>query len=193
MGLLETTRKITKVLFCLLQIAILLSGIFLLSITIILYLKSNSLIDISPSLLFTILFTCLLLVLNSYLGLICLSSDNKSLLYLFVFTITTIMNIQMLFAIRSDNIVLKKDHWINKKWNSYTDTQKKFVEIGFKCCGLETTSDRSTKGCKFPTPCSEVFESISRTLLYYIHISLFYTFLIESLSLTSLSFLKFIK
>lgn len=193
MGILETTRKITKVAFCLLQMAILFSGIFLLFMTILLYLKSNSLIDISPSLLFTILFTCLLLVLNSYLGLICLSSDNKSLLYLFVFTMTTIMNIQMIFAIRSDNIVLKKDQWINKKWNSYTDTQKKFVEAEFKCCGLETTNDRSTKGCKFLTPCSAVFESISRTLLYYIHISLFYTFLIESLSLTSLSFLKFIK
>lgn len=173
--------------------ATLLLGIFLGFMTILLYFMSSSLIEISSSLLFTNLFICLLLELNSYLGLICLSSDNKSLLYILVTTITTTMNIQMIFAIRSDNIVLKKDQWINMKWNSYTDTQKKFVEAEFKYCGLDSTNDRSTKGCKFLTPCSAVIETISRTLLYYFRMYLICTFLIETLSFTSLSFLKFIK
>lgn len=193
MGLLEIAKKIIRISFYLLQIAIIITGIMSLFFTFLLYLRFRSSMAIPSYLLMNVFVFALLAILNSYLGFSCLNSEKKSKIFLFILTLTIMMNFQMIFLIKSSNFIQNRETWMNLRWNHFSNAQKNVLQLGFKCCGFETINDRSTKQCRFTTPCSVIFNSISKTVIGYVQTALYSMFLIESLSLSFLSYIKFIK
>lgn len=189
---LEKVRKALKICFHLLQVVVIFSGISALVLVLVLYLRSNSLVAVSSSTLIPVTTVCILSIVNGYLGFNSVNSEKRTKIFLFVLTIAAIMNLQIILAVKSNKIVENREAWINSRWESFTDIQKVYVQQKFRCCGLETVNDRSTGGCRFQTPCSVVFESISKTVRRFVQRSLIYMFFVESLSLTILAFLKFI-
>lgn len=189
---LEKVRKVLKVGFHLLQVLVVFSGVSTLVLVLVLYLRSNSLVPVSLSSLVPVIVICILSVANGYLGFNSVNSEKKTKIFLFILTIAAIMNFQIILAVRSNRIVENREAWINSRWESFTDVQREYVQRKFRCCGLETVADRTTKSCVFRKPCSEVFESISKTVRRFVQRSLIYMFFVESMSLTILAFLKFI-
>ncbi|ELA41094.1 uncharacterized protein VICG_01887 [Vittaforma corneae ATCC 50505] len=190
---LEKVRTSVKVIFHLLQITVILSGVLTLLTVYLLFVRPDSLIPIPPKYLFPITSIGILSIINGFIGFNCLNSERKTKVFLFVLTLSALMNIQIILAISSNRILDKRVLWMNERWNALSAVQKEYVQRKFQCCGLETTSDRSTPRCKFNVPCSSVLESVLRTLRNTSQLVLVYMFFIETLSLCTLSFLKFIK
>lgn len=190
---LEKTRTTIKVLFHLTQIVVITSGVVSFLSLYLLLLKSDSLIPLPSKYVFPITAISILAVGNGLLGLSCLNSDRRTKVFLFVLTLSALMNIQILLAISSNRMLDRRVQWMNERWSRLTTPQKQFIQQKFKCCGLETTSDRTTAQCDFSVPCGAVIKGILRTLRNVSQSALVYMFFIESVSLCSLVFLKFIK
>lgn len=190
---LEKVRTAIKISFHLLLIATILSGLLSIFTVYLLFLRPDSLIPIPLKYLFPITAISILSIINGFLGFNSINSDRKTKVFLFILTIVALMNIQIILAISSNRILDHKTSWMNERWSVLSSAQKNFIQKKFKCCGLETTSDRSTADCNFNTPCSVVLEGLLKTIRNTSQAILIYMFFIESLSLCSLSFLKFIK
>lgn len=190
---LEKVRTSVRVVFHLLQIVVILSGILSLLTVYLLFARPDSLVSIPPRYLVPVTAISVLSIINGFIGFNCLNSERKTKVFLFVLTLSALMNIQIILAISANRMLDKRVPWMNERWNALTAEQRVYVQRNFQCCGLETTGDRSTPGCKFNIPCSAVLENILRTLRNTSQLVLVYMFFIETLSLCTLSFLKFIK
>lgn len=190
---LEKIRGGVKVTFHILQILIFLSGAMTFILSYLLFTRQDSLIPVPSKLLFPITALSILSITNGFLGFNCLNSDRKTKVFLFILTLAALMNIQIILAVRSGRIMDHRVEWINDRWSSLTKSQKDYIQHKFKCCGLETTNDRAGFACRYDTPCAPMLKSILRTIRNSTQAALIYMFFIESLSLCTLGFLKFIK
>ncbi len=94
---------------------------------------------------------------------------------------------------KSNGIVEHGVAWSNSRWNDFSLPQKAYIQNQFGCCGLETLNDRVSGKCKFSTPCAPFFEKMLKTIRFTIQRLLIYMFFIETVSLATFGFLKFIK
>lgn len=189
----EKVRNCIKVLFYLLQVAVLLSGAFCIVLSLVLFTKKDSLIPIPSKYLAPITAMCILSLVNGYLGFVCLNSERKTKTFLFILTICALFNIQILLAMKSNKITENNEDWMNERWNYFSIQQKAFIQNKFGCCGLETTTDRASGKCVFDVPCANFFEKMLRTLRSLIQKVLVFMFFLETVSLSTFGFLKFIK
>ncbi|KAM0679594.1 hypothetical protein GINT2_002224 [Glugoides intestinalis] len=190
---LEKVRGGVKVVFHILQIAIFLSGAMTFILAYLLFTRQDSLIPVPTKMLAPITAISILSVTNGFLGFNCLNSERKTKVFLFILTLAILMNIQIVLAVRSGRIMDHRVEWINDRWSSLSSTQKDFIQRKFRCCGLETINDRAGHGCRYDVPCAPMLKAILRTLRNSTQASLICMFFIESLSLCTLGFLKFIK
>lgn len=186
-------RTPIKIFFHLLQVGIILSGSLSLFFVYLLFTREGSLIPVSPNLLFKITSISILSVVSGYLGLNCLNSERKTKIFLFIISICALMNLQILMAIESNRILDTKVEWMNERWSALSSAQKIYVQEKFKCCGLETVEDRAAGKCSYNVPCASIFSNILRTIRNVSQQALVSMFFIETLALSMLGFLKFIK
>lgn len=186
-------RSSIKVTFYLLQALIIISGALSLIAVYLLFIRPSALIPVPSKYLFLITITSILSIVNGLLGFNSLNSERKTKVFLFILTLSALMNVQIALAIASNKILDKRGLWMNERWNKLSEVQKTYLQEKFHCCGLETVTDRATPGCRFNTPCFVVFENVLRILRNTSQSILVYMFFIETLSLCTLSFLKFIK
>lgn len=189
----EKTRSCVKVLFHLLQVVVLLSGAFSIVLSIVLFIKKDSLVPVPIQYLAPITAMCILSLVNGYLGFVCLNSERKTKTFLFILTMCALLNVQIFLAIKSNKIIEHSERWMNERWSALSLQQRIFIQNQFGCCGLETINDRVGGKCKFSSPCSPFFEKMLKAIASVIQKLLIYMFFIETVSLSTFGFLKFIK
>lgn len=189
----DKVSKCTKILFHILQIIILLFGVFSMVLSIFLFAKTDSLIPLPVKYLAPAMAICILSIVNGYLGFVCLNSERKTKTFLFILTLCCLLNLQIFLAIKSNNIVENSSKWTNGRWNSFSLQQRSYIQKQFGCCGLETVNDRAAGKCNFDIPCGPFFEKMLKTIRSVIQKILIYMFFVETVSLSTYGFLKFIK
>lgn len=182
-----------KIQFHVLQIIILISGAFLSVILGILFFTTDHLITVPRKYLWPVAAMCIVAIVNGYLGFVCLNSERKTKIFLFILTMCIVLNLQVYLAIKSNRIVENSGPWSSGRWASLTLSQKAYIQKTFGCCGLETTTDRVAGKCNFDTPCLPFFEIMLRTIRHWVQKVLIYLFFIETVSLATFGFLKYIK
>lgn len=180
-----------RVIFLLLQTLIILSGLVSGILILAIYFRSSSFFGIAFKSLFPVLMACAFSAANGCLGYTCLSSHKKMRLFLFILSLASLLNLQIILAIKSNGIVENSRPWISARWGGLSDSQREFIQDKFQCCGLETVSDRSGSGCTHAAECLGKFRKISISLRGLSQGFLLFMFFTETLSLCILSFLKF--
>lgn len=188
----DKARSGLKLIFHLLQIIIILSGVMAFIAIYLTLVRPDTLITLSSTYLLPIIFISGLAVANGLLGFNCLNSQKRMKIFLFITTGTVLMNIQLILAFASNRIVEGRVWWMNDRWNRLTIPQREFLQRKFGCCGLETIEDRVAGVCEFTTPCGAIIKGILYGVRNTAQRILLYMFIVETASMFSLSFLKLI-
>lgn len=174
-----------KVTFVLLQIAIIIAGLGTAVALLPLYFRIKSFTGLTIKSIYPALLACILSVTTGFLGYASLAQKKKMYFFLFVLSLASLMNLEMIMAFQSNKLVKDNTRWINSSWADLSDIQKDYVQEHMKCCG------EGEDTCKYEGKCLDKFKGTIMVMRSVLEKFLVCMFFIETLSLSVLSFLKF--
>lgn len=177
--------------FILLETLILLAGLGIMMMIIFLYMRMSEFIDISLKAIIPAMSACIFSLANSILGYSCILSRRKIRIFLFYLSLAALLNIQIILVLSSNRLAENSSGWLSSSWSRLTDPQRSFIQRRFRCCGLETITDRTGTSCDYNTACMDQFVPILKALRDRCQQLLIILFFIETLSFCVLSLLKF--
>ncbi|KAI5149270.1 hypothetical protein ENBRE01_0803 [Enteropsectra breve] len=186
----KTARSLVRVTFLLTQISLILAGISTFILLLIVYGRSQALVQINLLFIAPLLAASVLTVTNGILGIKAMSSIKTVIVSSFIASFLVAINLQLFIAAKGSILVENNTPWINRQWAGFSDIQKSFVENQLECCGLETITDRATPGCKHGLSCINKIKDAAFVLRSAVQRTIIGFFLIESVGACLLALMK---
>lgn len=180
-----------RVIFILLQLSLIMIGFGTVMILLPVYYRINAFVSLSVKSLCPAILAGVLSITSGILGYTSLRKKKKVHFFLFILSLASLMNLEVLLALFSNRLVDDNKLWLNNSWTQLSNSQKNIVQDHLACCGLETINDRAGSICNSTIPCLKKFNGVARSIRNAIQTSIVCFFFLETLGLAIISFLKF--
>ncbi|KAL6121807.1 hypothetical protein NUSPORA_01210 [Nucleospora cyclopteri] len=183
-------KSAIKIFYYLIQAIIFLSGTTILIFSWIIYINSYEFLHITPIVMIPICFMSIISIINSLFGCAVMLKFSKTKLFLFILSLTALLNFQLIQVFRANQIVDNFKVWTRTKWMILTEDQKNFLQQKLDCCGFETINEESGSICNSKVPCLKIFKKMSYSLRSNIQKLISFMFLLETIGLCIFSLIK---
>ena len=173
-----------KATFILLQIATALAGVCTAIVLLPLYFRISRFIAFRFRSLCPTLLACALSVTTGSVGYASLARKKKMYFFLFVLSLASLMNLEIVIALQSNRLADNNTKWLSSGWEGLSAAQREYIQEHMKCCA-------SLEKCKYGKDCLAKFQDMTMAMRGASEKFLIALFFMETLSLSVLSFLKF--
>ncbi len=185
--------NIFKVVFLLIQIFIVFSGIVFLLINWICYVKAPILFKYAHNKnVLPILFT-ILCVVSGILGFNPIINQGRFRIFVFLFFLTALLNTEIFLIFYINKMTGHIKEWLNGLWVKSDNLLRNTIQEKFSCCGFETVNDRNGIFCPSGTPCLSRLRGFVNSIINFTLKYLLGMFILDSIGLIILSYVKFSK
>jgi hypothetical protein len=180
-----------KISYIVLQALLFIVGLSITSVSISLFIKERVLLKIPYKVLMYSVLLGLFFISVSIMGFKTILTHKRITMFIYTATTLTLMNFQLLIALKVPYLVEKTELWTSNRWDEISDGQRNFVQGRLHCCGFSGPHDRAGSMCpKDNNGCLPVFKSISKSLRDVVPRMWICSFFIESMSISVIYVLR---